>query len=129
MKKVFLFNISGKKLERINMTAERLGIRSVSIDKKDFGLPLGEIVGRIGRFGEREQNADFTEEMLVMDGLDEKTLGDFLRGIRLAGAPVALKAVVTEHNLTLSPCALQKELAEEHAKVMAAINTNKKRPQ
>lgn len=125
MKKVLLFNISGEKLARINSICAQLGIRPVKVDRADFGMPLGELTGRIGRFGEREDDAVFAEELLVMDGLDEATFTRFLAALRHSGAAVALKAVVTEHNLTWSPRKLQAELAEEHAKVMAQRNSQK----
>lgn len=55
------------------------------------------------------------EEMLVMKDFSDRRLNELLMQMRKAGIPrIALKAVVTEHNVNWTFRALYKEIKEEH---------------
>lgn len=53
------------------------------------------------------------EDILLFCGLSEKKLNDALAVIRNSGVSVALKAVVTPHNIRWTLADLYRELAEE----------------
>lgn len=114
---ILLFNIEGEKLRRIGAIAEDLGIACRSVEAKDQHKPLGELVGLVESFPKPERIEPFSEEMLVIYELDEQTFSALLHMLRRDGAAVALKAIVTEHNLLWSAAKLGRELAEEHARM------------
>ena len=115
MAQILLFNIGAEKRRKILVLALRLGLGCRETPPEDFGRPLGALIGREG-FSEPETDGEpFTGEMLVLDGLGRAQLDALLTGLRRERAAVALKAVVTEHNLGWTPRALYRELAAEHA--------------
>lgn len=59
----------------------------------------------------------FADEMLFMDGFDSDQFRGLLDGLRRNSIPVALKAVVTEQNLTWSVAELYAALLEEHKRL------------
>ena len=115
MAQALLFNIVGEKRGKILLLLTRLGIRCREVPPKDFGKQIGALTGREGFAPEAGGAASFTDELLLLDGLDEGQLDALLGGLRAAQAPVALKAVVTEQNLRWTPAQLHRALAEEHA--------------
>lgn len=121
---ILLFNIAGEKLARIRMIAARLGIDCIEIEPLDFSRTLEELTSRCAR-GEAPESAPFSEEMLIMDGLIESDFSALLYSLRTEGAAVALKAVVTEHNLCWTAAALAKELKAEHERLLEAVRAGK----
>ena len=115
MAQILLFNIGADKLRRIRPLALRLGIRCRSIAQEDYGKTLGALSGREGyEAAEDGAGTPFTAEMLVMDALSPAQFHGLLDGLRRERAPVALKAVVTESNLSWTAARLQRELSAEH---------------
>lgn len=109
MNRVFLYNITGEKLETIRRAALWLGLAPVVVSPGDFGRPLGSLLDGEGSDSAGEE-ARFEDEMLVMEALSSPLLD----ALRREGAAVALKAVVTEQNRTWSSAALCRELRREH---------------
>ncbi len=118
---IILFNIGGEKLRRIRSIAEALEIDCALAEKRDHARPLGELIGLDMPFPAPEEAEPFSEEMLIMHELDEPTFAALLQSLRREGAPVALKAVVTEHNLYWSPAALARELSREHEAMLELL--------
>lgn len=115
MKRVFLYNITdSEKLEKIRRAALWLGLVPVTVPPADFGQPLGVLLGEAG-FAPAEETESFADEMLVMEELSSPLLDT----LRREGAPVALKAVVTEQNRHWSSAALCRELRREHEAMRA----------
>ncbi|MBR4157316.1 MAG: DUF3783 domain-containing protein [Oscillospiraceae bacterium] len=115
MAQILLFNIGAEKRRKILVLALKLGAACREIPPEDHGQTIGALTGRAG-FDESETDAEpFSDEMLVLDGLSRAQLDALLTGLRRERAAVALKAVVTEHNLGWTPRALCRELAAEHA--------------
>lgn len=114
MSRVLLFNIHGEKLVKIRIAALRLGLDVIEVPPESFGHPLGFMLGLEG-FAPSEAAESFEEEMLVMEALSSPLLD----ALRAGGAPVALKAVVTEQNIRWSAAALCRELRREHAAMRA----------
>ena len=59
--------------------------------------------------------SSFTDEMLVLDGFTGRDLDAFLNSFRQAKVrPVALKAVITDHNQEWDSVTLHEEISKEH---------------
>ena len=118
MKQVLLFNLAGEKRERILFLASALGLSCREVRQAEQGLSVAELCGR-GPLPPlvRREPASFTEEMLVLDGLEPPQFHALLDGMRGLQATVALKAVVTEQNLGWSAAALHGALREDHAQL------------
>ena len=114
MSKVLLYNISGDKLSAIRSAAGLLGLEVLVVPEDAFGHPVGYVLGYEG-FAPSETAERFDSEMLVMESLCSPLL-DYMRS---NGAPVALKAVVTEQNRGWSGAALCRELQREHEAMRA----------
>lgn len=116
MAQILLFNIGADKLRRLRPLALRLGIRCRSIAPEEQGKALGTLCGREGfeTAGEDASAVPFQTEMLVMDALSPAQFHGLLDGLRRERATVALKAVVTESNLSWTAARLQRELSAEH---------------
>ncbi|MBR3298968.1 MAG: DUF3783 domain-containing protein [Clostridia bacterium] len=128
---ILLFNIEGEKLQRIRAVSSELGLECVSVDAQYHLRPLCELIGA----GPIEANASaaacydgsaaFADEMLVMNALDERTFGALLHCLRRDGAPVALKAIVTEHNLPWTAAQLHAELKQEHERIAEMLRARR----
>lgn len=120
MAQVMLFNIHGEKLMKIRMLLYKLGVHGREVPEEDFGKTLEELrmpaeAAPSKKEPDAAQKPLFTREMLVMDGLTPEQFNALLEGLRKAEAQVALKAVLTKHNLSWSPAKLCRELSAEHA--------------
>ena len=126
--KVLMFQVAMEKRIPLVKLCGELGIEAVTVDRKNYGQPLGVLAGITG-FSERmngdsgkknraagaEMMRAMMGEMLVFSGMPEETLDQFLAAYKKAGiAPVALKAVLTPHNIRWTPEELFQELFKEH---------------
>ena len=123
MAQVLLFNIGAEKKKKIRFLLAKLGAACREVPPEDFGRTLGELTGRESAAAD-ETAEPFSGEMLVMDGLDSNKLRGLLDGLRRVKAPVALKAVVTEQNLTWSASHLYAELCAEHEAMKRGENAH-----
>ena len=121
MAKVLVYNVSDpQKNLAIRLELARLGAAVREVEAGELTHPIGYLLGYPGYApGLPGAVEPFREEMLVMDGLRGETLSRFLDGLRAHGASVALKAVVTEHNLNWSSLQLYRELYREHQQMSA----------
>ena len=111
MSKILLYNITDpEKNMKIRLAAYRLGLRCMEVSKSDYAHPLGYLLGEAGYAPAAEAAEAFSDEMLVMETL----CSPLLDALRAEGAPVALKAVVTDHNRAWSSARLHAELLQEH---------------
>ena len=120
MSKVLLFNITGDKRKKLQFLLMQYGVTAVECASGDCNQPLGKLLGRSGPFPSPTLDAPFSEEMLVLDGLDAQQFHGLLNGMRMLQAQVTYKAVTTEHNLSWTPARLCRELVAEHE----ALKTN-----
>ena len=119
MAMVLLYNFTDpERRMRLKLCLFRLGLRCIDVEPERQGEPLGALLGLPGyeAVGEAER---FTEEMLVMHDLSREQFASLLDGLRRSRVPVALKAVVTETNVSWSSARLHRELAAEHAAMRA----------
>ncbi|MBQ9210763.1 MAG: DUF3783 domain-containing protein [Clostridia bacterium] len=117
MAKVLLFNFTDEgRRKKVKAALFRNGIPSQEVPPERQGETIGALLGLAGfAEGEKGEEAPFQEEMIVMHGLAPRQFNGFLDGLKQNGTRVALKAVVTEHNVNWSAARLYRELAEEHA--------------
>ena len=96
----------------------RMGIKIKNISEDQLDEKVGYLVGLEGFEACENKTLDFDvieEEMLVMKDFSDRRLNELLMQMRKAGIPrIALKAVVTEHNVNWTFRALYKEIKEEH---------------
>ena len=121
MSKVLLFNLHGEKREKVLAAMKiliRLGIACREVSTAEQRNTIGALAGRNGApAASAAQNAVFEDEMLVMDDLSSDQFHGLLDGLRRNNIPVALKAVVTEQNLTWTAAELYDSLLEEHKRL------------
>ena len=110
MSRILLFNMDPEKAVKIRIAAYRLGLDCLEIPPEDQGRPLGALLGLPGFERAADPGDGFAEEMLLMETLSS----ELLDAMRASGASVALKAVVTEHNVGWSAAQLCRELRREH---------------
>ena len=114
MAKVLLFNITGDKKKKLSFLFMQYGITAVEGRQEDCNRPLGRLLGREGYFPGPAMEPPFFQEMLVLDGLDQRQFQGLLNGMQMLQATVTYKAVTTEHNLAWTPAKLLRELMAEH---------------
>ena len=115
MGKVLLYNLKDtEKRMGVKLCLFRLGISCRDVPPEDFGHPLGYLLEQPG-FAPAAAEECFDDEMMVLYDLPSALFNSLLDALRAARVPVALKAVVTEHNIAWSSARLHRELAAEHA--------------
>ncbi len=117
---ILLFHMNIFKAEQIRRLAGSAGISAELVPADKESLPLRTIAG-VNRAGGKGRRAAapapqiLTQEMLVMYGLEDKQLDDFLGMLRREGLKVDLKAVLTPINVEWTAQQLFAELSKEHA--------------
>lgn len=110
---------SQEKEAQIQRLCKRLQIQSAQIGSQDMGKELGELCGIYK--GAKGTHAPVpllyqAPELLIFSGIPEGMLDLILAEYRKEGIePVALKAIVTPHNIGWTFYELSSELAREHA--------------
>lgn len=95
---------------------ESFGLRVIPVARSQVGQPVGYLAGCQG-FSPRPEGADGTapsDRVLVFCGVEREKLDAVLEALKAAGAPPALKAVLTGTNAAWSFARLARELAGEH---------------
>lgn len=127
MAKVFLYNIQEEKRGRLLAVLRRRGIPCREPAYREYGHPLGYLCGREGFAPAPDYTGpDFSDEMLLLEGLSSHQLSALLDELRSQGAAVALKAIVTDTNAAWSSALLHAAILEEH-RAMQALQTKAKR--
>ncbi len=111
MPTLLLFNIPPWKRARIQVQALRCACRLQPVPPELYGRTLGDILSGAAAAGPAEE--PFTEELLVMAGLNDRQMDALLSGLRRQKVSVALKAVVTPTNAGWTANALYAELCRE----------------
>ena len=121
MAMVLVYHVrDAKKLLAIRLELARMAVPVREVEDTELTHPLGYLLGYPGYApGLPGAVEPFREEMLVLDGLRGPGLSRFLDALRAHGASVALKAVVTEHNVNWSSLQLYRELKCEHERMTA----------
>lgn len=116
MATALLFNFhDAQKLQRVRFALFKLGVTGRVVDAANFGQPVGYLCGLEGFSpAEAPDEGGFSDEMLVLCGLSGAQLDALLSALRRSRAVVALKAVVTDENVSWSAKKLHGEIRQEH---------------
>lgn len=119
MNNLLMYNIPPEKSRKIKAIALQLGFRIRVVKPEEFGQSVGCLAGlpetQVQGGGEA-----FSDEMLVLCGVEGLAFHGFLAQLRAKKAPVTLKAVLTEHNAAWSSSKLHKNLTQEHEAMRAS---------
>lgn len=126
MKSVVLcYNLDGtEKGRKLSGIFRLLGCEMRHVQVQEFLKPVGALAGIFAEDAAKQPylGNGFAEEMLALHMAGEEILDIALQMMRREQAAVALKAVLTPHNMRWSSLALYEEIKKEH-EMMA-----KKRP-
>lgn len=121
--KVLLFNLGADTVKgsKIRAILEEMGIKAVTVEKSQINQSVGYLAGYKGFAGDAEAFTDsgYTAEFMLMSGLSETQLDQFLAKMRAADAVIDHKATVTETNKQWSFKELIGEIEEEHEVMQA----------
>lgn len=117
MGKILLFHVEKQKEQQIKELCEQRGDTCVTISPKNYGQQMGYLAGITG-FSKKVTKGceEFPEEMLVFSGFTKEKMEEFLDEYqKVPISRIALKAILTPHNIVWSAEALYKELEKEHS--------------
>lgn len=111
MPTLLLFNIAPQKRAALQVIGLRCGCRMQAVPTEKQGATLARILS--GETGEITPAEPFTEELLVMAGLNDRRLDTVLTELRRRKVHIPLKAVVTPTNADWTAVELYEELCRE----------------
>ena len=117
MAKILLFGVNTQKDRAVRLAAEKIGVDVTTVSRRDYGQKIGTLAGISGfhKDGKAYMGPDFATEMLVFSGMLPEQMDTFLAEYKATGLPpVALKAIITPHNVSWTADALFRELLKEH---------------
>ena len=121
--KVLLFNLGADTVKgsKIRAILKEMGIAAVTVEKSQINQSVGYLAGYKGFEGDAEAftGSGYTAEFMLMSGLSETQLDQFLAKMRAADAVIDHKATVTETNKQWSFKELIGEIEEEHEVMQA----------
>lgn len=110
---VLMYNLQNSKGAKIKMICHKMNIPFKSVEKSEYSLRICDLLE--SKSAENADNfSDFNDEMLLIANFSRQMLNDFLKRLSSAKAPVALKAVLTEHNSLFTSSKLYNEISSEH---------------
>lgn len=110
---VLLYNLQNSKGAKIKMICHKLNIGFKSVEKSEYSLKISDLLNH-QEPEETLENNDFSDEMLLLAHFNNQLLNTFLKNLQSSKVPVALKAVLTEHNSQFTSIELHNEISEEH---------------
>lgn len=117
MSKVLIYNLTPEREAKLKMMCRQFGIEGRTIEKDEYGYPLGYLLG-LSQDDAVKDGDDFDEEMLYIAGLRGGMLNLFLDLLRRKKLIVPLKAVQTETNVGFTSRELYRELCAEREAFM-----------
>lgn len=111
MPTLLLFNIAPQKRAALQVIALRCGCRLQAVPTERHGATLAQILS--GEEGAAAPEEPFTEELLVLAGVNQRQLDTVLSELRRRKAHIPLKAVLTPTNAAWTPGELYAELCAE----------------
>lgn len=112
MNHLLMYNIPPEKAGKIKAIALRHGFRIRVVQPEEFGRSIAALAG----FPETQVQGEetvFSDEMLVLCGVEGRAFHSFLAQLREKKVPVVLKAVLTEHNAFWTSSKLHESLVQE----------------
>ncbi len=96
---VLLYNLDTEKGRKIKALCLTLKLRARAVGPEEFSQPLDAVLELAAQKQDAEEEAGFSQEMLVMAGLTSHQMNQLLQGMRRKKIPpVELKAVLTASN-------------------------------
>lgn len=123
MAKVLLFNIDDSKGIKIKNLCRKLYIETQDVEKAQFGNKLGYLLG-LSKDPAVTDGTDFDDEMLYLVDIDGGMLNILLSQLRLKKAPVALKAVKTDTNISFTAYELYREISAEREAIAKGMQAH-----
>lgn len=121
---LLVYNIAPTKLSKLRVLCMRLGIKIRIVESNEYGCQLEDLIGQKPVCEGDSQT--FDDEMIVMCGLDNRTMDEFLLGMRTNRIPViSLKAVLTQTNAKWTSLQLHKELCAEREALKTGKSAHK----
>lgn len=121
IKTALLYNIANDiRGKRIRKFLDANDIKIMDVKSRNYLDPIGFLLGRPGfsPFDGKRRNVAISEEMLVMDAFEKADIDALLSFFKTAGIrKIALKAVVTRHNIHWNSYALYENLKMEHERL------------
>lgn len=121
--KVLLFNLGADTVKgsKIRAILKEMEIEAVTVEKSQINQTVGYLAGYKGFAGDAEAftGSGYTAEFMLMSGLSETQLDQFLAKMRAVDAVIDHKATVTETNKQWSFKELIGEIEEEHEVMQA----------
>ena len=117
MAKILLFGVSTQKDRAVRVAAEKIGVDVTAVNRRDYGQKIGTLAGISGfhKDGKIYDGPALAMEMLVFSGMMPQQVDAFLAEYKATSlSTVALKAIVTPHNVSWTADALFRELLKEH---------------
>ncbi len=116
---ILAYNLDGEALDRLRGLCDAQGLTLRVVSPWEYGAPVGALAGiPVARQPENGPGVGFGDPMLLMCHLLSPQLDAFLQGMRDHKVPrIALKAILTPHNVTWTSRQLRDELAREHEAV------------
>lgn len=121
-KLILAYNFDSKRLQALKILCMMLKTRLRPVERREMLQPVGYLAGVPGveAAAEEYDGGEARQEMLFLCGFDRPSLDRLLQGIRRSQLKnVALKAMLTEHNVGWSGLKLIGELSEEHTYMTA----------
>lgn len=113
--KLLCYNLTGDRARFVNALCAEMNIDMQMVDKSEYSKPLSELLGFDTQADIKYTGEGLTDEMLVLCFFTQDMLKNFLTAFRQNGVkPVALKAMLTEHNFEWSSIELYNDLKKEH---------------
>lgn len=119
MNHLLMYNIPPEKAGKIKAIGLRHGFRIRVVRPEEFGHSVGALAG-LPETQVQGDGAAFTDEMLVLCGVEGKAFHSFLAQLREKKVPVTLKAVLTEHNAQWTSSKLHESLVQEYEMLKSA---------
>ena len=112
---ILLFGLKKEKEKAVRAVAQKQGANVTEVARKDYGQKLGAFPKEKKQY----EGPDFATEMMVFSGMNPQQVDAFLADYKATGEqPVALKAIVTPHNVFWTADALFRELMKEHFRLV-----------
>jgi len=117
MGEILIYNLSPQAEAKLKMLCRKMNIGSRSVEKSEYGYPLGVILGLSDEAAPVDAD-DFDEPMLYIAGLRGGMLNLFLDQLRRNKLIIPLKAIQTNTNISFTSSGLYRELCAEREAFM-----------
>ncbi len=117
MKKILLFHIQKDKQIPLESLCRELNVQIRQVPIRDYAQKLGHLAGISGFPKEKRiyEGKELPGEMLIFSGMDSDSIDVFLEKYKEYNiAPISLKAVITQHNISWTADVMFRELLLEH---------------